>query len=103
MLFDYSKTFDRLQHRLLPAIIYYIGFSNDTIGFFRNYLVNRFQRVKLNCVTSDLLPVNFGGPQGSILGPLLFTKYTSDFINTDKDCRIHFYAGDTQRYYSLKL
>lgn len=40
-------------------------------------------------------------PEESILGPLLFTIYTSDFINTVKDCKVCFYVADTQHYYSF--
>lgn len=101
VLLDYSKAFDRLNHRLLLAILHHIGFSDSAVALVANYLANRNQSVKLNIHVSNELIVNCGVPQGSILGPLLFTIYSSNLYNHINHCNSHFYADDTQLYYSF--
>lgn len=101
-LIDYSKAFDRINHRLLLAILHFIGFSENSVGLISQYLSQRLQRVKYRDQLSTYLSVDHGVPQGSILGPLLFTIYTSEFKKVLINCKSHFYADDTQVYYSFK-
>lgn len=101
VLLDYSKAFDTLNHELLLAILNFIGLDTKAINLIKSYLQMRTQKVTLNNSTSDPLPLSVGVPQGSILGPLLFTIYTSNFINHLKYSKIHMYADDTQIYYSF--
>ena len=54
------------------------GFQEDVVEWFSSYLSNRRQGVTINGTLSRLLPVNSGVPQGSILGPLLYTLYTNE-------------------------
>lgn len=96
VLIDFSKAFDTLNHELLFAILKSIGMSNKVINFFRSYLENRTQKVKISNNLSVPLGISSGVPQGSILGPLLYTLYTLDFENVIKYCHAHFYADDTQ-------
>lgn len=57
--------------------------------------------VRISDKLSQSRAINKGVPQGSILGPLLFTIYTSQFVNFVKSCLVHMYADDTQIYYSF--
>ena len=50
----------------------------STINWIDSYLSGRRQKVYIDGVLSDELPVNIGVPQGSILGPLFYIIYTSD-------------------------
>ena len=66
----------------------------------QTYLQDRHQKIKINNLYSDELPVLFGVPQGSVLGPLLFTMYIypiKDVINKEI-FNYHLYADDTQLY-----
>ena len=72
----------------------HIGLDAHTLRWFNSYLTDRTQQVKLNSACSGSLPVKYGVPQGSILGPTLFSLYINDLIEF-VNCDIVFYADDT--------
>ena len=76
VLLDLSAAFDTLDHQiLLSRLKSYFGFTGSVLQWFRSYLTNRSQEVVIGEVASSLRQVEFGVPQGSILGPLLFVLY----------------------------
>ncbi len=97
-LLDYSKAFDTVNHRLLMAKLKYLGFMEQTLAWFRSYLIDRSQRVIGEEEFSSWLMVSNGVPQGSILGPLLFIILTSDLNSDVTSSSYHMYADDTQIY-----
>lgn len=101
VLLDYTKAFDTLNHNLLIAILKYIGFDQSAITLMRNYLEGRFQAVKLGSSSSDFLAISSGVPQGSILGPLLYSIYSASIPSKITYCNHHMYADDTQLYISF--
>lgn len=101
ILLDFSKAFDTLDHQILCKKLKYFGIGDSALLFFRNYLSQRYQRIVNNGQLSNFKSINAGVPQGSILGPLLFTVYTSDFSNFLQVCKAHQYADDTQVYLSF--
>lgn len=101
ILLDYSKAFDTLEHTTLVTKLKFFGIGEVALMFFENYLNNRHQRVILNNVFSEFIALNKGVPQGSILGPLLFSIYTSDLCKRLNFCQSHQYADDTQIYHSF--
>ena len=101
VLLDFSKAFDMLNHKILLAILNYIGFSENACHFLSSFLTGRSQQVVCNQRCSSLLDVRLGVPQGSILGPLLYTVFTFNFFRSLQYCDCHFYADDTQIYYSF--
>ena len=67
------------------------------LKFVIGYLENRTQRVVINNKHSKILPVNSGVPQGSVLGPLLFTFFINDiYENVSEGTNIVLYADDTK-------
>ena len=76
------------------------GVTGTALDWFALYLSGRVQRISVNGGTSDAFHLNQGVPQGSCLGPLLFTVYTSELFNIiEKHLpSVHCYADDTQLY-----
>lgn len=90
---DVQQAFDRVWHngllfkvkKVLPAP-YYL--------FFKSYLSDRFFYVKVNDERSDIAEVKAGIPQGSVLGPVLYTLFTADMPVTN-NVTVATYADDT--------
>lgn len=68
-----------------------------------HYLLNSRQAVKVNNIISSELFITQGAPQGSVLGPILFTLLTADLSSLYLPmCRMHQYADDVQLYVSCR-
>ena len=93
LLLDLSKAFDSVNHAIL---LEKCKLMNIDQSWLESYLKNRFQSVRLNGAISSLKNIEFGVPQGSILGPLLFLIYVNDLVKSVTDCFIIQYADDTQ-------
>ena len=99
---DLAKAFDSVNHCILIGRLNSLGFLNDCLAWFTNYFSDRVQCVKSEGRFSRPLAVSFGGPQGSILGPTLFSLYINDVTLAAGDSLIHLYADDTILYsYSI--
>ena len=99
---DYSKAFDCANHRLILAKLKAAGFRGDSLSWVFSYLNGRRQKVVTGETESSWEDVFNGVPQGSVLGPLLFTVLVSDLKDAIKRGRYHMYADDTQLYYTCK-
>ena len=99
---DLSKAFDTLNYRILLRKLKYYGLGNVAYNLIANYLTNRQQFVKLGNVKSKLIPMLIGVPQGSILGPLLFSIYINDLPKSCPKLNCIMYADDTTLYSSLE-
>ena len=100
VLLDLQKAFDTVNHEILLTKLQVMGFSKATLAWFRSYLSNRHQLVAIHDVYSRLLPITCGVPQGSILGPILFTSYINDMCICVKDCKLLLYADDSVLLFS---
>ena len=98
LLTDLSKAFDCIDHTLLIAKLSAFGVSPLSLKLLYSYLSNRTQRIKINGNFSDRTDTEFGVPQGSILGPILFNIYMIDLFYECEDSSVASYADDTAPY-----
>ena len=78
VMLDLSAAFDVVDPGILLEKLRLYGFQENSVGWVQSYLSNRNQQVYIDGALSDPQEVNIGVPQGSILGPLLYTIYTND-------------------------
>ena len=99
-MIDYSKAFvDTIDHAFLIKKLTSLNFRNSSIKIALSYLPNRKQYVQVNDKQSIRLPIYFGVPQGSILGPVLFNIYVAKLSTCIESNSIQ-YADETNTYKS---
>ena len=98
-LLDLSAALDTIDHALLLGrLSLEYGLSGSVLKWVTSYLTNRRESVKIHDTLSSERQLLYGVPQGSVLGPVLFTLYTaplSKIISAFSSLSHHLYADDT--------
>ena len=97
LFLDYAKAFDSVPHQRLIKQVESFGITDGALAWIAAFLTDRRQQVRVNGELSSFKPVKSGVPQGSILGPVLFTLYVND-IPSELETLIAMYADDTKLY-----
>ena len=91
---DLRKAFDTVNHEILLVKLEHYGIRGNMLNWFQSYLSNRKQYVSFNGHSTELLEINCGVPQASVLGPLLFLIYINDLPNISKVPNFFLFADD---------
>lgn len=97
---DFLKAFDRVDHRILIKKLKKFDLHMNTIKWIWSYLRNRKSNIKIGSCVSSTFETNSGVPQGSHLGPTLFTMFINDLAEKVNSKNIHvlLFADDAKLY-----
>ena len=93
---DLSKAFDCVNHNILLSKLAHYGIRSSSLDWVHSYLHGRTQCTIVDGCSSEWATIIAGVPQGSILGPLLFSLYVNDLPNVTVNSDISLYADDTE-------
>ena len=95
MFVDFKQAFDTIDHTILISKLSHYGLNDTCIQLLSSFLVGRVQRVSFQREISDLSQIERGVPQGSILGPLLFSIFINDLPLSVPHGVCEMFADDT--------
>ena len=98
---DFQKAFDCVSHQLLPSKLQASGICLNALDWILDYLCNRNQYVSINGFNSTTMAIPSGVPQGSLLGPRLFTIFTNDLPSCLESCNssnMEMFADDSTAF-----
>lgn len=102
LFLDIKKAFDTVNHDLLLKKLYQCGVRGSVHEWFKSYLSERKQCVRINTLYSDMGLIKHGVPQGSVLGAVLFIIYINDLCSARLQGNITSFADDTALCYKGK-
>ena len=100
---DLSKAFDSVQHNILINKIMDLGVTTEVLNWFKSYLSNRSQYVRIGAATSTCAALKHGIPQGSVLSPFLFNIYTDSLPSVSKSCNLESFVDDSKTFLTFPV
>ena len=95
---DFRKAFDTVDHIMLDKKLQSFGIARDLAEWIHDYLHCRKQQTQIGEAMSNFQEIMCGVPQGSLLGPRLFSIYTRDLPGAVRSGHVQMYADDTTAY-----
>ncbi len=99
---DLSKAFDTVDHTILLHKLELHGVRGNAYNWFNSFIVERKQYVHYQNISSGMQIITCGVPQGSVLGPILFTLYINDLVHASSALELLLFADDTNVFCSDK-
>ena len=97
VVLDFAKAFDKVPHRRLLAKLQYYGIQDKLLCWFESFITQRSQSVICEGKSSRSSPVTSGVPQGTVLGPLLFSFFVND-LPDNLQSYVKLFADDALLY-----
>lgn len=91
---DFKKAFDSVNHEILILVLRVSGFGEPLLSWFRSYLKDRYQWVKVFGIKSKLFLASSGVPQGGHLSSILFSLFINSVNRVLRHCRFLCFADD---------
>ena len=99
---EFAKVFDKVHNQRLLLKLEYYDIRSNTLGWIGNFLTNRKHCVIVEGVSSNVVPVTSGVPQGTVLGPLLFLVFVNDLTESITSS-VKLFAEDCLVYRTIHL
>ena len=96
---DIKKAFDTVHHDILIKKLKHYGIRDTVLNWFKSYLTGRRQQTRVGGRFSNVHEVISGVPQGSILGPILFSIFINDLPSACKESTPYLFADDGALYF----
>ena len=95
---DFRKAFDSIDHEILLQKLAKLGFHENSIKWYKNYLANQTQYTVVNGIEPSRLDLTFEVPQGLVLKPMLYLLFINDMGSAIIHSSYKLYADGTVLY-----
>ena len=95
---DFQKAFDTVSHEILAYKLQAVGVTGNMFDLIMSYLQNRCQYTDINGCNSTTKSIEYGVPQGSLLGPRLYGIHVNDLPESVDEGDVSLFADDTSAY-----